>query len=224
MITRFWAGTRKAGSTRAHFQRHWAEVHAGFGLALPGLRAYVQNHVDGGPGTNWATPAFDGCSELSWDDLAAMREAFTSREMRDADRDEREFADPDRFAVFLGERRVLQGAVGDAGFRVLSFLRANPSGSKQRLAAALEAEYAQVVGGTNAACHEIFVAIDGADEPLACDVVDSLWFERREDALRLGDLGVDIGAALAGYAFGREVALVRSRRMRSIEPRGVVAR
>ncbi|MFP4312611.1 MAG: EthD domain-containing protein, partial [Nitriliruptoraceae bacterium] len=77
MITRFWLGRRRDSLSRPAFSAHWFGVHAAYGLALPGPRAYVQNHRL--PRTAGTTPpTFDCCSELDFDDVDAMRTAFRS--------------------------------------------------------------------------------------------------------------------------------------------------
>ncbi len=36
---------RKDGWTHEQFMKHWVEIHAPLALAVPGLRRYVQNHI-----------------------------------------------------------------------------------------------------------------------------------------------------------------------------------
>ncbi len=212
MITRFWAGVAATGVSRADFQRHWREVHASYGARLPGLRAYRQNHVVAAPGRA-AAPPFDGCSELSWDDVAAMREAFASSQIAEADEDERRFADPDRYAVFVGERVAARGRTDDAPLRILTFLRTGRGNDPHRLAEVLHDGPSGVVGANGVIGHEVFVAVGAAGEPLDADVVASAWFERHEDAEAYLDLDVEVARSLAGHAFGREVALVAPHRV-----------
>ena len=215
MITRFWLGTRREGRTRAAFSAHWHGVHARYGLALPGLRAYVQNHRL--PTTAGTTaPTFDGCSELDFDDLDAMQAAFASPALAAADDDERRFADPDRFGVVVAERQVLLGAeTVDTPARLLCFIRRLPGRSRLELIEVVGAstlEQARAVGATRA---EILTALDQAPEPQAAEVVVSLWFPTVA-ALTVGvpRWAVASGEALAGVAFGREIGLVHPRRLR----------
>lgn len=215
MITRFWLGRRRPGLTREEFSRHWDTVHGPFGLALPGLRAYVQNHPIPDP-SPLAPPVFDGCSELDFDDVAAMRAAFLSPQIADADRDELAFADPDRFSVVVTERRTLLGAAEpDTPARSLTFVRVDPRQTRDRLvdrAQRLLSEEAAAVGAVRA---ELLVALDDVVERQACDVVLSLWFPTRADLLAAVQSWAAISAeALAGYAFGRETVLVGPRRKR----------
>jgi uncharacterized protein (TIGR02118 family) len=215
VITRLWLGTRRSGLSRAAFSEHWYRVHGPYGLALPGLRAYVQNHlleeVAGVP-----APVFDGCSELDFDDVAAMQAAFTSPEMEEADRDERAFADPDRFGIVVAERRTLFGAQEpDTDARLLCFVRADPRCSRAELIEAVEGVAADQAERAGAVRGELLIALAEAPEAQACDLVVSLWFPTREamvGAARSWDTAS--AEALTGLAFGREIAPVRPRRLR----------
>jgi uncharacterized protein (TIGR02118 family) len=215
VITRFWLGTRRAGLTRTEFSAHWHDVHGPFGLALPGLRAYVQNHrlADPSPLT---PPLFDGCSELDFDDVAAMRAAFASPALAEADADERAFADPDRFDVVVTRRHVLTGAgAPDTDARLLCFVRAGGRSSRAELAEAAHGVAADLADRAGAVRSELLVAVDDAPEPQACDLVLSLWFPTRADLLAAAPGWADASAeALRGLAFGREIALVGPRRLR----------
>lgn len=215
MITRFWLGTRRDGTSRSAFSAHWYATHGPYGLALPGLRACVQNHlVDGAAGL--APPVFDGCSELDFDDVAAMQAAFASAQIEEADRDERVFADPDRFAVVVTERRILFGAAEpDTGARVLCFVRANPRRTRAELTEVVAdhvGDQAQTAGAVRV---ELLTAVDGTPEPQACDLVVSLWFPTLPAMQAAAPVWLTASSrALAGYAFGRETVLVEPRRLR----------
>jgi uncharacterized protein (TIGR02118 family) len=215
VITRLWLGTRRSGLSRAAFSEHWYRVHGPYGLALPGLRAYVQNHlleeVAGVP-----APVFDGCSELDFDDVAAMEAAFTSPEMEEADRDERAFADPDRFGIVVAERRTLFGAQEpDTDARLLCFVRASSGRTRTEL---VDAALDGVVGWSQRAAAvraELLIAVEGAPEPQACDLVVSLWFAAQATMLDAAPRWSTVSSeTLAGFAFGRETVLVRPRRLR----------
>lgn len=77
--------TRRPELTHAQFVRHWIEVHAPLAHALPGLRRYVQNHIEGErhradiPTTEVAV---DGIAELWFDDKEAMERANASPEAK----------------------------------------------------------------------------------------------------------------------------------------------
>lgn len=215
MITRFWLGTRRPGTSHAAFSAHWYGTHGPYGLALPGLRAYVQNHLsDSVAGV--VPPVFDGCSELDFDDVPAMEAAFASPQIAEADRDERLFADPDRFGVVVTEREVLLGAdEPDTDARLLCFVRANPQRTRAQLAEVAATECVEQARQAGAVRAELLVALDGTPEPQACDLVVSLWFPT-EPAMQDGapDFLAASSEVLAGHAFGRETVLVRPRRLR----------
>lgn len=181
MITRLWLGTRRDGLDRAAFSAHWHDVHGSYGLAIPGLRAYVQNHLldDASP---LGHPWFDGCSELDFDDVPAMVAAFASPELDAADADERAFADPDRFGVVVTERHLLVGSLtADTPARFLLFVR-GPGSDERDAAATLLTDRAEEVGAVRA---ELLVAVADAPQPQSADHVHSLWFPTI-DALRAG--------------------------------------
>ncbi len=77
--------TRRAGLSREAFVRHWIEIHAPLARAVPGVRRYVQNHIEGErsradiPTTEIAV---DGIAELWYDDRAAMDRANASPEAK----------------------------------------------------------------------------------------------------------------------------------------------
>jgi uncharacterized protein (TIGR02118 family) len=77
--------TRKPGWTHEQFMKHWIEVHAPLALAVPGLRRYVQNHIqDERTRADIETTAVevDGIAELWFDDQAALEKAAQTPEMR----------------------------------------------------------------------------------------------------------------------------------------------
>lgn len=209
MITRFWFGTRRADLTREGFSAHWREVHAGFGLALPGLRAYVQNHLV--VGATPLPPAFDGCSELDFDDLAAMAAAFASPQIAAADADEARFADPDRFGLLVSQRHTLSGAeVEGAPARVLCALRRNPRAPRHEPAE----RFLDGAGGARAAAlgavrTELYLPVDAAEVAQACDLLVSAWFEDTATAVAaLPRWAGALDELLRGSVFGRELAVV----------------
>lgn len=215
MITRLWLGTRRDGLDRAAFSAHWHDVHGAFGLAIPGLHAYVQNHLLADP-SPLSHPWFDGCSELDFADVPTMVTAFASPELAAADVDERAFADPDRFGVVVTARRHLVGdASRDTPARLLLFVGPpadGPTEVARRASATLLADHAAAVGAVRA---EVLVAVDGAPEPQAADHVQSLWFA---DVAALRAAADDWTAMVAGVgplsASERWPALVGPRRMR----------
>jgi uncharacterized protein (TIGR02118 family) len=64
------------------FQQRWFEQHGALAARLPGLRRYVQNHT---PAEAYEGPrklTLDGWSEIWFDNLVALREAFASPEAK----------------------------------------------------------------------------------------------------------------------------------------------
>ena len=77
--------TRRPELSHEAFVRHWIEIHAPLAHAVPGVRRYVQNHIEG-ERTRADIPttevAVDGIAELWYDDQAAMDRANASPEAK----------------------------------------------------------------------------------------------------------------------------------------------
>lgn len=76
---------RKQGWTHEQFMKHWVEVHAPLAHGIPGLRRYVQNHIQGErtrPDIAAIEVEIDGVAELWFDDAAALQKAAQSPEMK----------------------------------------------------------------------------------------------------------------------------------------------
>ena len=77
--------TRKDAWTHEQFMKHWVEIHAPLALAVPGLRRYVQNHIQGErtrPDIPTTAVEIDGIAELWFDDQAALEAAARTPEMK----------------------------------------------------------------------------------------------------------------------------------------------
>jgi uncharacterized protein (TIGR02118 family) len=77
--------TRKDGWTHEQFMKHWVEVHGPLAHAVPGLRRYVQNHIQGERARADIVETkieIDGVAELWFDDQAALEAAGRSPEMK----------------------------------------------------------------------------------------------------------------------------------------------
>ncbi len=77
--------TRKPGWTHEQFMKHWIEVHAPLALAVPGLRRYVQNHIQGErtrADIETTAVEVDGIAELWFDDQASLAKAAQTPEMK----------------------------------------------------------------------------------------------------------------------------------------------
>ena len=76
---------RKDGWTHEQFMKHWVEIHAPLALAVPGLRRYVQNHIQAARGRADIPETkveIDGVAELWFDDQAALEAAAREPEMK----------------------------------------------------------------------------------------------------------------------------------------------
>jgi uncharacterized protein (TIGR02118 family) len=62
---------------REEFAKYWVGVHSKKARKMPGLRRYVINTVKDAEGTK---PDYDGIVELWFDDVQAMKRAFSSEE------------------------------------------------------------------------------------------------------------------------------------------------
>ena len=68
---------RRPEFTVEQFRRYWLEVHADYGLRLPGLRRYVQCLTTDVSYRN-GEPAWDGVAQIWFDDVAAVRAMIDS--------------------------------------------------------------------------------------------------------------------------------------------------
>src|SRR5260370_37460289 len=77
--------TRRSELSHAEFVRHWLEIHAPLAHAVPGVRRYVQNHIEDERRRADIAETFvavDGIAELWYDDRAAMDRANSSPEAK----------------------------------------------------------------------------------------------------------------------------------------------
>jgi uncharacterized protein (TIGR02118 family) len=77
--------TRKDGWTHERFMKHWIEIHAPLARKVPGLRRYVQNHIQGERkrlDIGETVIEIDGIAELWFDDHAALEAASRTSEMQ----------------------------------------------------------------------------------------------------------------------------------------------
>ena len=77
--------TRRKDWTHAQFMEHWTKVHAPLALAVPGLRRYVQNHIQAErrrADIEATNVEVDGIAELWFDDQASLDRAAQSPEMK----------------------------------------------------------------------------------------------------------------------------------------------
>ncbi len=77
--------TRRAELTHEQFVRHWIEIHAPLAHAVPGMRRYVQNHIQETrtrPDIPETPVDVDGIAETWFDDREAMTRANASPEAK----------------------------------------------------------------------------------------------------------------------------------------------
>ncbi len=91
--------------------RYWTEVHSTVvPRCLPQCRRYVQNVPVPVRSKEWD---FDGVSELWFDDMNAIREAFAGPLADELRADEANFADPDRSTWIITQENEVIAPSGD---------------------------------------------------------------------------------------------------------------
>lgn len=85
---------RRADLSIERFQAILRGDHAQMAERIPGLRRYVQNHVE--PDPNRPHPGWDAVVELYWDDWASMEAAWATPEGRRSTEHLEEFVDLSR--------------------------------------------------------------------------------------------------------------------------------
>ena len=146
MIVRLGMAPRRPGMTFAQFQHYWSNEHGPVAEAIPGLRGYIQNHAileDGRPLLPYT--GFDACSEIAFDDLAAMDAGFASPTYQsDVQADELGFIDKPKFMMLLCDRRVISS--GSAGeIKLLTFMRTHPLSTREQLLELAAGRYADAL-------------------------------------------------------------------------------
>ena len=107
MVKLIYCISKKPELSVEEFQSYWRNTHAPIAARIPGLRRYVQCHVVPALYGREQQPPFDGAAELWFDDLAAMRAAMQSPEVRAAVEDEKNFIDHTRVASFVTEEKPI---------------------------------------------------------------------------------------------------------------------
>ncbi|MBL6952067.1 MAG: EthD family reductase [Alphaproteobacteria bacterium] len=83
MIKRISLLTRRPELSHDEFVRHWLEVHGPLARVVPGIRRYVQSHIQG-ESVRADIPApdmeIDGIAELWYDDIEAMERSSATPE------------------------------------------------------------------------------------------------------------------------------------------------
>ena len=76
---------RKDGMTHEQFMKHWVEIHGPLARKVPGLRRYVQSHIQDArrrPDIPDIGIEVDGIAETWYDDAEAMARAVATPEMK----------------------------------------------------------------------------------------------------------------------------------------------
>jgi uncharacterized protein (TIGR02118 family) len=81
MVKAIFTAARLPGLSLDDFSNRWRMVHGPLAAQLPGVRRYVQNHVLPAAYVHHH-PTHDGFTELWFDDLAALRLAYSSTEWK----------------------------------------------------------------------------------------------------------------------------------------------
>ena len=219
MIVRAAAAPRAAGLSYEEFQAHWRGEHGGLAGQIPGVRAYVQNHVvlaDARPVLPYV--GFDAFAEISFDSIQAMDDGFASEFYRAAVvADEGVMIDKRHFYLMLARRRLLdERAVEEGTVKLITFLPLEAGAEPGALHDVLAGEYAQALEGAPILRHEQLLALPesevGPDRPSSfCAAADMLWFADPATALRfITSAQADRARrALSGLAFGAERILAR---------------
>ncbi len=189
MITRIGMAPRRFGLTGTQFQRHWHDVHGPLVRKFEGLRRNWQNHAvlrDGEPLLPW--PGFDACSEMDFNDVAAMQLAFRpDRYPPELKADSEYLIDKSRAAPMVARHIHVSGTIDtgtiDAGaVRLMTFMRAAPD-CVERIGAALRA----LPMTSLARARELYLSIGsaaGISGLCGFDAVDVQWFDTPESAER----------------------------------------
>ncbi len=98
MVNAIFMVSRLPGMNHQNFFRHWSEVHAPLAAKVPGLRRYIQNHVDL-DSVKDGRQTHDGWSELWFDDFASFQRAVASPEWRTMEEDGRTLFAPEKGIV-----------------------------------------------------------------------------------------------------------------------------
>ena len=103
--------TRKDAWTHEQFMKHWVEIHAPLALAVPGLRRYVQNHIQAErtrADIAETKVEIDGIAELWFDDQAALEAAARTPEMKALHADGAKFIG--RIKSYVVEEKFIVGS------------------------------------------------------------------------------------------------------------------
>jgi len=183
MVTRIGMAARRSGLSIGAFQAHWHDRHGPLVAKFRNVRRVWQNHAllrAGSPLLPWA--GFDACSEMEFDDLAAVKQALSEehypRELRE---DSAHLIDASKSAVMLVKRVHVSGSIDLRDIRLLTFLRRAPGRTQAELNEAL----GMLPMASAARAREIYLPLDEPERtPNGFDAIDVQWFGTPEGAER----------------------------------------
>jgi uncharacterized protein (TIGR02118 family) len=185
VITRIGTAPRRLGLTTEEFQQHWYATHGPLVRKLKGLRRNWQNHAllrDGEPLQPWA--GFDACSEMEFDDLQSMAEAFSPEHYPvELKNDSEHLIDKSKAAPMITRRIHLQGTIDLKRVRLLTFMRCAP----RCTAAELESDLRTCPSASTARARELYVTVVDPRTSVSMigfDAVDVQWFDDPQQAER----------------------------------------
>ena len=183
MVIRIGVAARRTGLSVAEFQRLWHDRHGPLVAKFKGIRHIWQNHAllrEGMPILPW--PGFDACSEMVFDDLAAVQLALSEENYpRDLREDSPHVVDMSTSGVMLAERVHVEGTVDLRDVRLLTFMQRAPGRSLAQLHESLRA----VPKASQARAREVYVPLEAPGFTVnAYDGVDAQWFESASRAER----------------------------------------
>jgi uncharacterized protein (TIGR02118 family) len=175
MITRIGMVPRRAGLTLEQFQAHWRDVHGPLVARMRGLRRNWQNHAlieNGEPLLPWT--GFDACSEIDFDDVAAMLAAFSDEHYpHGLKADSTYLADMSKAAPMVSERVHVDGKIDLNDVRLLTFMRRAPQRHRSELHHALRSQ----PSASQARARELYLSVDDREGVVSSfDALDVQWF------------------------------------------------
>lgn len=202
MLTLFTTRVREEGVSPEEFRTRWHEGHAAVVEAAPDdappIRRHVQNHALPALYEEGEEPAFDGLSELWFDDWQAIRAWLDHPYYEDAVApDEAEFLDRRRCRSFVTQPTVIDvDPAGDDAIKVVSVLDRKDDVSLAEFHRYWRQDHAEIVESMDV--WEEYVnhyvqhhAIDEVDPsvsaPVAHDGVVESWFDDLADRRALTD-------------------------------------
>lgn len=227
---------RRAGMTRAEFERRWLEVHAPIAAEFPGLRGYVLSFsiLDGEPDA-------DGVAQLWFDDRRSAQSSYASDIGRNGSDDARQYL-ARRDHLLVSERWIAgPTTLGQSAYRLMIGLkRAEGQARMAFIERLLEAQVCEALCGLLGS-PTVRLCVDEAGQQLSSGVTGALdlfeseavfdalleaWFESADDLQRAADRAMpQLDNALPGAIGKSELFLLKENVIvappSSVEPRTV---